>query len=168
MKPPSGVFENLGPKQQPPADESVQTHNERLQRGYKKFLADPRNRSTPGATADFLRKLSHNELLSPASTHYLLELMTAQTVPRRLRNGIPENVRLADKCGTSYTLQLTGQRGIEGSEVTAAYNDIGVLTWADGHRVIVAAFLSKSPAPKAERDAIFAELARITVATLHP
>jgi beta-lactamase class A len=67
-------------------------------------------------------------------------------------------VRLADKCGTSYTLEKT----------TAAYNDIGILSWPDGRAVAVAAFLTASTASKDERDALFAELAREVAAALHP
>lgn len=152
------IFEGLGPDQEPAPYETAQQEDRRLQRGYRAFLADPRNRSTPDAAADFLRKLWRNELLTPASTHYLTELLTAQTVPRRLRSGLPAGVQLADKCGTSYTLD----------NLTAAYNDIGVLTWPDGHSVVVAAFLTASPASKVERDALFAELARTVAASLHP
>ncbi len=152
------VFEDLGPGNQAPASETPAEENQRLQRGYKAFLADPRNRSTPDAAAIFLRKLWRNELVSPASTHYLIDLMYGQTVPSRLRAGLPADVRLADKCGTSYTLD----------GVTAAYNDIGILNWPDGHTVIVAAFLTASHASQKERDAIFAELGRETAAALHP
>jgi len=152
------VFDGLGPHGQAPANETSVEENQRLQRGYKAFLADPRNRSTPDAAAMFLRKLWRNELVSPASTRYLIDLMYGQTAPSRLRAGLPADVRLADKCGTSYTLD----------GVTAAYNDIGILTWPDGHTVIVAAFLTASHSSQKERDAIFAELGRETAAALHP
>jgi beta-lactamase class A len=89
-------------------------------------------------------------MASPASTQYLIDLLYAQTVPRRLRAGLRPDIRLADKCGTSVSLPGG----------TAAYNDIGVLTWPDGHSVIVAAFLTASTASKSGRDAIFADLAR--------
>jgi beta-lactamase class A len=47
--------------------------------------------------------------------------------------------------------------------MTAAYNDIGILTWPDGHRVLIAALLTGSNASQTERDAIFAELAQMVV-----
>lgn len=152
------VFEDLQPGQSPPARETDAQQLARLRRGYHAYLADPRNRSTPDAAADFLHKLWNKELLSPASTAYLLDLMYAQTTPSRLRLGLPPGVRLADKCGTSYTLENT----------TAAYNDIGILSWPDGHAVIVAAFLTGSTAPKDQRDALFADLAHTVAVTLHP
>lgn len=107
---------------------------------------------------DFLRQLQRGALLSPSSTHALLALLQAQTQPNRMRQGLPHDVLFADKCGTSYTLD----------GLTAAYNDIGILSWPDGHSVIVAAFLMASPASKNERDALFAELARTVADTLHP
>lgn len=142
----------------PTATETPKQESERYQTGYQAFLKDPRNRSTPDAAVTFLHKLWSSELISAASTQYLIHLMSEQTVPRRLRAGLPAGVRLADKCGTSYTL----------GEVTAAYNDIGVLSWPDGHAVIVAAFLTASHASKVERDALFAELAREIVEQTQP
>ena len=74
----------------------------------------------------------------------------ARITPKRLRAGIPSDVRLADKCGTSYT--------IDG--VTAAFNDIGILTWPDRHAVIVAAFLTASDAPATRMNALYKAIAR--------
>ncbi|RDI98226.1 serine hydrolase [Dyella solisilvae] len=146
----SRVAQDLRPGESEPVDESAQAARARHLRGYQAFLADPRNRSTPEAAVTFLHKLWKGELLSPASTQRLLNLMYAQTIPNRLRAGLPANVRLADKSGTSWT--------VDGR--IAAYNDIGILSWPDGHVVIVAAFLSDSPATPAARDALFAGLAR--------
>lgn len=152
------VFEGLRPGEKAPSNESGQEARQRYQRGYQAFLADPRNRSTPDAAVQFLRKLWLNELLTPASSQHLLRLMYAQTIPSRLRTGLSGGVRLADKTGTS---------GSHEGEI-AAYNDIGILTWPDGRTVIVAAFLSQSPASGKERDALFAELGRSVAAALHP
>jgi beta-lactamase class A len=103
-------------------------------------------------------RISDDERLQPASTRHLLALLYAQTIPDRLRAGIPAGVRLADKCGTSYT--------VDGR--TAAFNDMGILTWPDGHTVIVAAFLTDSHAPEARRNALFRTLARTVAADLRP
>lgn len=154
----SRIFNDLQPGQEPPASESDAAWLARRQRGYRAFLADARNRSTPEGAVGFLRKLHDGTLLSVPSTAHLLRLMEAQTVPSRLRAGLPHGVRLADKTGTSATL--------EGR--TAAYNDIGMLTWPDGRTVLVAAFLADSPATGAQRDALFAELARQVAAAARP
>jgi beta-lactamase class A len=152
------LFEALAPGQKPPASETDAQQDQRYRHGYQLFLADPGNRSTPDAAALFLRKLWQRQLLSPASTQYLLDLMYAQTTPNRLRAGLPTGVRLADKCGTSTT--------IDG--LTAAYNDIGILTWPDGHTVIVAAFLTASNAPEDTRHAWYVALAKTIAVSLHP
>lgn len=152
------LFEALQPGEKPPAQETDAQQDQRYLRGYHLFMADPGNRSTPDAAVLFLHKLWKRELLSPASTAYLLNLMYAQTMPNRLRAGLPNGVRLADKCGTSAT--------IDG--LTAAYNDIGIMTWPDGHTVIVAAFLSGSNAPEAQRQALYVDLAKTIAASLHP
>lgn len=154
----STVFSGLDGDQQIPANETDAAQLARFRRGYAAYLSDPRNRSTPDAAMIFLEKLWRGKLLSSASSKLLLDLMAAQAIPSRLRAGLPQGVRLADKCGTSYTL--------EGA--TAAFNDIGILTWPDGRVVIVAAFLTASAAPLGERNAIFADLAREVATALHP
>jgi beta-lactamase class A len=133
-----------------PKDETDQAALVRQRRGYRAYLHDPRNRATPDAAADFLEKLWVGHLLSKDSTRRLLGLMYGQTTPNRMRAGLPAGVRFADKCGTSYSLD--GE--------TAAYNDIGIITWPSGHTVIVAAFLTASEADKKTRDALFAEIGK--------
>jgi beta-lactamase class A len=127
----------------------------RHRRGYSAYIYDPRNSTTPDAAADFLEKLWKGQLLSLDSTKRLLDLMHGQSVPARLRSGLPANVRFADKAGTSYSLD--GE--------TAAFNDIGIIKRPDGRTVIVAAFLTASYADKQHRDALFAEIAKDVLAT---
>jgi beta-lactamase class A len=147
------VFSGLHGGSQPPENESTKARADRLWRGYQDFLQDPRNRTTPAAAASFLQKLWKEQLLSPASTKHLLGLMYAQQKPIRLRAGLPEGTRFADKCGTSLSL-----RG-----VTAAFNDIGIISWPDGRAVAIAAFLTGSEASLKERAELFADLAREVV-----
>lgn len=152
------VFQQLGPDAAPPANETPAQRDLRWRRGYQAFLADPRNRSTPMAAADFLRKLWRGELLSPASTQQLIQWMDKPTVRTRLRGGLPPGVKLAEKTGSSGTLD----------GMTAAYNDIGILRWPDGHVVVIAAFISDSRAPQEQRDALFTDLTRVVARALHP
>jgi beta-lactamase class A len=152
------LFDDLGPHDVLPANETDVQQDQRYKRGYARFMADPGNRSTPIAATIFLQKLWHNELLSPTSSKYLLDLMYAQTITHRLRGGLPPGVRLADKSGTSSD--------IDG--LSATYNDIGIMTWPDGHAVIVAGFLSGSNASPKDRDALYAELARDVAHATHP
>jgi beta-lactamase class A len=152
----SRIFNHLPPGEDAPAHESDANAAQRYQRGYQAFLADPRNRATPDAAIGFLHKLVRSELLSAASTQRLLALMEAQTVPNRLRAGVPGGMRFADKTGTSGSL---GNR-------TAAFNDMGIVTRPDGRVLLVAAFLLDSPMPAKERDKLFAEIARSVTSAL--
>lgn len=152
------VFHGLRPGEQAPAQESNAAADQRYQSGYQAFLADPRNRSTPDAAIAFLRKLVQGELLSPVSTQRLLAMMEAQTIPNRLRAGLPAGLRFADKTGTSGSL---GKR-------TAAFNDIGIIRWPDGRTVLVAAFLLDSPATDSQRAALFADIARTVASSVQP
>lgn len=138
------------------SEETPQQRNARLHRGYAAYLKDPRDRTTPDAAARFLKKLWRGQLLSPSSTRILLDLMYHQKSPDRLRAGFPPAARFADKCGTSYTLD----------GLTAAFNDIGILTLPDGHTVIVAAFLMGSRAPDDRRRALFKAIAHAVVTDL--
>lgn len=146
----SQIFNDLSTASAPPAGETEVERLQRLRRGYAAYLADPRNRSTPRAAAAFLSKLWAGDLLPPRARQALLELLYAQTTPNRLRKGMPAGVRLADKCGTSDSFE----------GMTAAYNDIGIVTGPNGHTAIVAAFLTASHATQVEREAWFAELGR--------
>lgn len=143
------------------AEESKQTPAERdarLRGGYEAFLKDPRDRATPAAAVEFLEKLWQGELLSPDSTRLLLGLLYRQTIPDRLRAGIPPGVLLADKCGTSYS--------VDG--MTAAFNDVGIITWPNGSTVILAVFLKASRAPEDRMNALFKGIARAVTTDLHP
>jgi beta-lactamase class A len=121
----------------------------RAQRGIAVYMTDPRDTSTPAGAVDFLHKLWLNQLLSKASTQYLLSLMT-HAQPQRLETGLPKGVTFAHKGGTSDTFD----------GMTPAFNDIGMARWPDGHVVIVAGFLTGSRAPEVERTALFEALGK--------
>lgn len=119
--------------------------------GYPAVLDAKENTTTLDGAATFLRKLQAGELISAASTKRLLDMMTAQVIPNRIRGGLPAGYSLADKTGTGGT--VNGH--------LSAWNDMGIVTAPDGHRTIVAAFLRDSTATQEDRNALFAELARV-------
>lgn len=144
------VFRQLPHGTPPPAGETDAQEDARLAKGYAAFLVDPRNRTTPEAAVDFLGKLASGKLLTPSSTTLLLKLMRDQVIPNRLRAGLPKGIDFADKTGTSGSLD--GRTG--------AYNDMGIITFSDGRRVLIGVFLRDSPATDAKRDALFAEIGK--------
>jgi beta-lactamase class A len=123
-------------------------------RAWQAYMEDPRDTATASAALGFLRMLSAGQLVSPTSTALLLKLMT--DTPRgntRLKAGLPPGATLAHKPGSS------GAR----FGVTAATNDIGLLTLKDGRKYSVVVFLSGSTADQAAQDAIIADAMRIIV-----
>ncbi|WP_250633559.1 class A beta-lactamase [Pinirhizobacter soli] len=144
------IFEQLPRGAAAPKGETDAQEDTRLANGYAAFLADARNRTTPEAAMDFLGKLASGKLLTPSSTALLLKLMRDQVIPNRLRAGLPKGVDFADKTGTSGS--FNGRTG--------AFNDMGIITFPDGRRVLISAFLRDSPATEAQRNALFADIGK--------
>lgn len=115
------------------------------------FSADPRNTATAAALAQLLVKLQTGALLSPASTTLLLGIMTRSPVlPNRLKGLLPHTVAVAHKPGTSGTTD----------GVTAATNDVGVITLPDHSHLAIAVLIKDSSAPDARRDSVIARVAK--------
>jgi beta-lactamase class A len=118
------------------------------------YLVDPRDTTSAQGAIDFLVRLGRGDLISKTSTRFLLKLMEgAHTGASRLKAGLPKGAKLAHKTGTSRT-----DLGF-----TPAVGDIGIITLADGRRLAIAAFLAGSTATDAERDALFADAARLLI-----
>lgn len=148
------VSNHLRPGQAMPLHETRAQALQREKLGYQDMLADGRNRSTPSAAVDFLHKLAAGQLLTPRSTALLIDLMRNQTVPSRLRGGIPAGADFADKTGSSMT--VAGRN--------AAWNDIAIITLPDGRRIFIAVFLKDTAMPKPKRNVLFADIARAVAA----
>jgi beta-lactamase class A len=113
--------------------------------------AQYRNWATPRGIMLLLRALQTGHELSPASRQYLLECMTqTATGPKRIRGMLPAGLPVAHKTGTSNTKQ----------GITAATNDVGLVTLPDGRTLAVAVFVSDSPADEAVREGVIAKIAR--------
>lgn len=109
-----------------------------------------RNYATPGAAIALLRVLHEWKGLSPPSRTLLLKLMIeTPTGQKRLKGLLPNDAVVAHKTGTSST---TGG-------ITAATNDIGLITLPDGRHLAIAIFVSASPADEAARESVIAQIA---------
>jgi beta-lactamase class A len=110
-----------------------------------------RNWATPEAAITLLRALHEPRGLSEQSQAFLLKLM-AESAPgaKRLKGLLPAGTIVAHKTGTSGT-----ENG-----VTAATNDIGIITLPNGHHLAIAVFVSDSPADEATREGVIAKVAR--------
>ena len=112
--------------------------------------AQYRNWATPQSALHMLRLLHEGRGLSPASRALLLSWMTeTKTGARRIRAKLPPGAIVADKTGTSGTVK----------GVTAATNDIGLITLPDGRHLAIAVFVSDSTAPQSVREGVIAKIA---------
>jgi beta-lactamase class A len=114
------------------------------------YGAQYRSWASPLAAVRWLAALEQGKDLRPASRALLLGWMTAtKTFPTRLKAGLPAGTEVAHKTGSS------GSR----DGVTAATNDIGIITLPDGRHLAVAVFLRDSKADAETRDAAIAKVA---------
>jgi beta-lactamase class A len=111
-----------------------------------------RNWATPEGAAALLRALYEKRGISDQNQKLLLKFMT-ESVPgaKRLKGMLPPGTAVAHKTGTS---------GTNADGVTAATNDIGIITLPTGKRLAIAVFVSDSPADEATREAVIAGIAK--------
>jgi beta-lactamase class A len=115
------------------------------------LAAQYRNWFEPAGAVRLLRRLSDNSPLTPEHTRMLLEWMEASpTGPRRIRGELPSGTIVMHKTGTSGTRD----------GITAATNDIGLITLPDGRRLAIAVFVTDSSADEATREAVIARIAK--------
>lgn len=110
-----------------------------------------RNWASPEGAVALLRALDERRGLSQQSQALLMKVLTESTPgPKRLKGLLPAGTAVAHKTGTS---------GAQGG-ITAATNDIGLLTLPNGKHVAIAVFVSDSPADEATRESVIAKVAR--------
>ena len=110
-----------------------------------------RNFSTPDAAVALLRALHEKRGMSESSQAIILKYLVESTPgAKRLKGLLPAGTTVAHKTGTS------GAR--EG--VTAATNDIGIITLPNGKHLAIAVFVSDSPTDEATREGVIAKIAK--------
>ncbi len=106
------------------------------------YLANPPDGATPVGIATALAQLKRGELLSRASTDFMLGLMgEARTGTQRLRGGLQPGWTLAHKTGT----------GPDWRGASVGINDVGLLTAPDGRTYAVAVMIRQTRAPAGQR-----------------
>lgn len=115
------------------------------------WQAQYRNWASPEAAIALLRSLHERRGFSESSRTLLLKLMTESTPgAKRLKGLLPAGTIVAHKTGTS------GSR----NDITAATNDIGLVTLPNGRHLAIAVFVSDSPADEATREGVIAKVAK--------
>lgn len=116
----------------------------------RRYMADPRDTSTPRGMLEFLQRLDRGELLSADSTRRLTDLMSRCTRGEgRIRAGLSPGAFLAHRPGTS---------GVD-QGLSTAHNDVGVFTLSDKRAYALAVFLSGATLDDTGRDRVIAQVA---------
>jgi beta-lactamase class A len=111
------------------------------------FYRDRRDTSTPEGMTRLLAKLWRQELLSPASSGRLLDIMfRCETGLLRIKGLLPQGIRVAHKTGT-LNLGVT--------------NDVGIIELPDGAgHVALSVFVKESQADPETQERAIAQIAR--------
>jgi beta-lactamase class A len=111
-----------------------------------------RNWASPAGAVGLLRAVHEKrDNLTEENRAYLLKIMTeSSTGLRRLKGLLPKEAVVAHKTGTSGTRE----------GVTAATNDVGIVSLPNGRHLAIAVFVSDSMADEATREAVIAKAAR--------
>jgi beta-lactamase class A len=125
------------------------------QAAFDRYVADPYDGAAPSSIVSALARLKRGELLSPASTQYLLDTMShTHTGPNRLKGGLAPGWVLNHKTGTGQVL----------GGAQAGYNDIGILTAPDGRSYAVAVMIKLTSVPLPVRMTLMNEVVRAVIA----
>ena len=122
---------------------------------FERYISDPYDGAAPSAIVTALARLKRDELLSPGSTAYLLNIMShTKTGANRLKGGLAPGWVLNHKTGTGQVLG-TQQAG---------YNDIGILTAPDGKSYSVAVMIKLTSVPLPVRMELMNNVVRAVIA----
>ena len=122
---------------------------------FDRYVADPYDGAAPNAIVTALARLKRGELLSQASTRYLLAIMSqTHTGPNRLKGGLAPGWMLNHKTGTGQVL----------GDAQAGYNDIGILTAADGRSYAVAVMIKLTSTPLPVRMTLMNNVVKAVIA----
>ena len=125
------------------------------QAAFNRYVEDPFDGAAPSAIVNALARLKRGEMLSPASTARLLDIMShTKTGANRLKGGLAPGWVLNHKTGTGQEL----------GRQQAGYNDIGILTAPDGRSYSVAVMIKLTSVPLPVRMAMMNNVVRAVIA----
>ena len=110
-----------------------------------------RNWASPAGALQLLRSLHERRGLSETSQQLLYKFMIeTPTFPTRLKGLLPKTAVVAHKTGSSGT----------SNGVTAATNDIGIVTLPNGHHLAIVVYVSDSAVDLPTREKVIAQIAK--------
>ena len=121
---------------------------------HKDWDAQFSNWTTPKAATDLLVAFYTKNILSDSSFNFLLKTMIeTSTGKNRIKGQLPEGTIVAHKTGSS---------GTNDEGITAASNDIGIVTLPNGNHFAIAVFVSKSKENDETNEKIISDIAKVT------
>lgn len=128
---------------------SIQATEEQMHQSYPLQF---NNWSTPKAVTDLLLLFYQQKILSTQSFNFLWETMLSTTTgTKQLKGQLPLNARVAHKTGSS---------GTNAEGITAALNDVGIITMPNGEHILISVFVSNSSENKETNEAIISNIAK--------
>lgn len=122
---------------------------------FEAYVNDPPDGAAPIAIAAAMARLKRGELLSPTSSDWLIQTMSATRTGRaRVRAALQPGWSFAHKTGTGQDL---GTR-------TAGFNDVGLLTAPDGRTYGVAILIGDTVRPVRERQLLMQQVTSAIIA----
>ena len=110
------------------------------------------NWSKPEAMLELLEILNRGNKLSKSSSDFLLKIMTDTTTgPNRLKGMLPAGTSVAHKTGSS---------GTNDRKVTAAINDVGIVTLPSGKKYAIVVFVANSRDSPEDSEKIIARISK--------
>lgn len=107
-----------------------------------RYVADPLDGAQPAGMARALARLAAGQLLSPASSAVMLDILSrTHSGPRRLKAGAPRGWKVWHKTGTGQEL----------GGVATGYNDVGLMRAPDGSWYAIAVLIGQTRRPIPER-----------------
>jgi beta-lactamase class A len=122
---------------------SIVANEEQMHKGWDVQF---KNWTTPLASAQLLKKFYQKKVISESSTKFLLKILLETTTGlNRIKGQLPQGTEVAHKTGSS---------GSNDQGITAAFNDIGIVTLPNGKHYAIAVFITDSK----EDDEVNAEI----------
>jgi len=132
-------------------DLSIQASEEEM---HKDWNIQFTNWTTTNSATNLLKAFYDKKLLSQKSNDFLWKTMTETiTGKKRIKGQLPESTIVAHKTGTSGT----NEKGI-----SAAVNDIGIVTLANGKHFIITIFVSNSYENEEINEKIISDISKLT------
>jgi len=119
---------------------------------HKSWMVQFKNWTTPVAIVELLNKFYTGNILTKNSFDFLLKIMVkTSTGIKRIKGQLPEGTEVAHKTGSS---------GKNEDDITAALNDIGIVTLPNGNHFAICIFVSNSMEDDEVNEKIISDVAK--------